>query len=697
MRFIGPPWGYVRLSNNLNNTAIGRIGGTVRVSVRARLDSAWTPTGRLIMKVGDDGHGYACGYDHEAQQLVFGLKSDTSFVMRAPFAADDEWHDFEFRFDSGVGGLIFIDGLAAPLSLTGGELSASMAVSPSASGSVGAGDGMSPFVPLAELGAGDMWANGAGVNPLGGDIAYLRIERGGDGLRDLEMYFVEGFGAPRDYTNRLTPTLVGPPAWTIVPQPSFLRRWPMQEPGEEFLFGSSLFTDENITPGSPTNTVPVIVNAPGGGKALRCRVFNTTGKHSEWRAVVPFPTARDVYLAFDVYFDGSTMTNGGSPYHNWFHWARFGEHPQSDPAVFLGHYDDDGDGLPGVRMHVSGVSVSNCPNRIPFNEWTRVLIRYRAGRDQLGRLALSDGFAEWGATSFSKDDMHQLRLRARSDGSPGTVYFRNIALGTDAQEVMFGESAPPTTEFCGVLIEDSGCVLLAAENGLVYAIENIGAFDPGDRVWVSGVLDPACQPVCPQTGGCISANSIEPCLSAFGTLVPGPAGCAKFRTIGGAEYFIENHGAFSPPDRVFVTGRLAMSGDLCQPLEELSVLNNSIAPGFAECGQLAIGAEECPVLVTGDGQTYLLQDTGGFAPGARIFVRGRLQLSSQLCGTIVQPAIEANTCQSCSPDLNSDGVVNAADLAILLGAWGQSSVPEDISGDGVVNASDLAQMLGFWS
>jgi len=46
-------------------------------------------------------------------------------------------------------------------------------------------------------------------------------------------------------------------------------------------------------------------------------------------------------------------------------------------------------------------------------------------------------------------------------------------------------------------------------------------------------------------------------------------------------------------------------------------------------------------------------------------------------------------------DLNGDGVVNAADLAILLGQWGGSG-NADLNNDGVVNAADLAILLGAW-
>ena len=47
-------------------------------------------------------------------------------------------------------------------------------------------------------------------------------------------------------------------------------------------------------------------------------------------------------------------------------------------------------------------------------------------------------------------------------------------------------------------------------------------------------------------------------------------------------------------------------------------------------------------------------------------------------------------------DLNGDGVVDAADLAIMLGAWGTAG-PGDLNGDGVVDAADLAILLGNWT
>jgi len=53
------------------------------------------------------------------------------------------------------------------------------------------------------------------------------------------------------------------------------------------------------------------------------------------------------------------------------------------------------------------------------------------------------------------------------------------------------------------------------------------------------------------------------------------------------------------------------------------------------------------------------------------------------------------TCKP-TPDFNGDGVVNAVDLATLLGFWG-SRTSGDLNGDGIADAADLAMLLGAWS
>lgn len=49
-------------------------------------------------------------------------------------------------------------------------------------------------------------------------------------------------------------------------------------------------------------------------------------------------------------------------------------------------------------------------------------------------------------------------------------------------------------------------------------------------------------------------------------------------------------------------------------------------------------------------------------------------------------------------DLDGDGAVGAADLAILLSAWGPCLFcPADVDGSGSVDAADLAALLAGWT
>jgi len=50
----------------------------------------------------------------------------------------------------------------------------------------------------------------------------------------------------------------------------------------------------------------------------------------------------------------------------------------------------------------------------------------------------------------------------------------------------------------------------------------------------------------------------------------------------------------------------------------------------------------------------------------------------------------------CVGDLNGDGVIDGADLGVLLNAWGMRGGPADLNGDGVVNGADLGILLNGW-
>ena len=75
--------------------------------------------------------------------------------------------------------------------------------------------------------------------------------------------------------------------------------------------------------------------------------------------------------------------------------------------------------------------------------------------------------------------------------------------------------------------------------------------------------------------------------------------------------------------------------------------------------------------------------------GKRMLLRTWGQSSNQ--GWLVTPA-------SSSGDLNGDGMVNAADLGLLLAQWGVcAGCTGDLNGDGAVDAADLGLLLAGWT
>ncbi|MBC02822.1 MAG: hypothetical protein CMJ34_05910 [Phycisphaerae bacterium] len=53
-------------------------------------------------------------------------------------------------------------------------------------------------------------------------------------------------------------------------------------------------------------------------------------------------------------------------------------------------------------------------------------------------------------------------------------------------------------------------------------------------------------------------------------------------------------------------------------------------------------------------------------------------------------------CSVVPGDLNGDGIVDGADLGLLLGAWGTAG-PGDLNGSGIVDGGDLGLLLGAWT
>ncbi len=124
-----------------------------------------------------------------------------------------------------------------------------------------------------------------------------------------------------------------------------------------------------------------------------------------------------------------------------------------------------------------------------------------------------------------------------------------------------------------------------------------------------------------------------------------------------------------------------------------------------------------------DGQTYVLVETvgpagaetsGGWIETGFVVddfvdltstIRVKFVASDLGDGSVVEAGIDdvrvfgvSCASASCAGDANGDRIVDAADLAAIIAAWGPagSNTSTDLDGDGVVGASDIASLIAAW-
>ncbi|MFO0829248.1 MAG: hypothetical protein U0572_14010 [Phycisphaerales bacterium] len=130
--------------------------------------------------------------------------------------------------------------------------------------------------------------------------------------------------------------------------------------------------------------------------------------------------------------------------------------------------------------------------------------------------------------------------------------------------------------------------------------------------------------------------------------------------------------------------RLAVYSGGCDSLQ-LVACNDDLP----NCEVLGLAGYDLLSTVTFDvdcGQMYWVR-VGGY-PGPASTGSGT--------GNLYVACLDGTPCPACVGDLDGDNMVNGADLAILLGAWGPTIASADLNGDGKVDAIDLGLLLGGW-
>ena len=135
----------------------------------------------------------------------------------------------------------------------------------------------------------------------------------------------------------------------------------------------------------------------------------------------------------------------------------------------------------------------------------------------------------------------------------------------------------------------------------------------------------------------------------------------------------------SVPGVLPLTGMLSFIGDTvlmsATTTQSSSTTQPSTAPGFVD-QPLAL-----PTVIP----------TGGTANLLMSGLITELSSSQSTTGTL---NVTGTRVIFCAADLNQDGIVNAADLTILLTGWDTPSA--DIDGNGTTNAQDLTALLNVW-
>ncbi len=199
---------------------------------------------------------------------------------------------------------------------------------------------------------------------------------------------------------------------------------------------------------------------------------------------------------------------------------------------------------------------------------------------------------------------------------------------------------------CGELVLTGGfppCLLHIADDGTFVRVLDPGGFEPGDRVFVDGLVELNTASNCASSlTPNIQLTTIERCFAECGTLVA-QNGCLRFESDRGGVFALDDTEGFVDGQRVFVNGN-GTSGSVDCGGEALPLIaGNQIAACFEAFGRI-VPEFGCPSLLTASGERYDLEFNSDFVTGDFVFAQGFIDpLFTGFCG---KPWVRSNTTQA---------------------------------------------------
>ncbi|MCI0365821.1 MAG: hypothetical protein L0Y44_14400 [Phycisphaerales bacterium] len=124
----------------------------------------------------------------------------------------------------------------------------------------------------------------------------------------------------------------------------------------------------------------------------------------------------------------------------------------------------------------------------------------------------------------------------------------------------------------------------------------------------------------------------------------------------------------------------------------LWLLCGAAALGGVDGFDLSWNTIDCGGATFSTGASYELGGTVGQHDASTLTIGGEFEILGGFW-----PGASAAPIDPCPADISGDGIINVADLLLVIGSWGAGAgSPADINDDGVVNVVDLLAVISAW-